>query len=103
MHRGGQVEFLSGDGDQHVDADRDPDLCLHSVLGGAVEALDAQVLVDPFKEQLDLATRFVERADGQCRRKRVVVQEHEVLPGVRVPITDAPQVGRKVLRGEIAV
>ena len=42
-----QTKFLLDDCHQHVDADGDPDLRPHSVLGSAVEAFDAQVLLDP--------------------------------------------------------
>jgi hypothetical protein len=40
--------------DQHVYADRDPDLRLDRVLAGAQKGLDPKVLLDPFEEQLDL-------------------------------------------------
>ncbi len=42
-------------------------LGLDRVLGGAEEALDAQVLLDPLKEQLDLPAAFVELRDGERR------------------------------------
>ena len=47
-------------GDQHIGANRNPDLRLHGVLAGAQKRLDAQVLLDPFEEQLDLPTLPVE-------------------------------------------
>ena len=47
-----QTKFLLDDRHQHIDADGDPDLRPHSVLGSAVEAFDAQVLLDPLEEQL---------------------------------------------------
>ena len=46
-----QAKLLLDDCYQDIDADGDPDLRPHSVLGGAVEALDAQVLLDPLEEQ----------------------------------------------------
>ena len=42
-----QSKLLLDDRHQDIDADGDPNLRPHSVLGGAVEALDAQVLLDP--------------------------------------------------------
>jgi len=50
----GQMQAFLGNGDQHVSADRDPDLRLDRVLVGAIKRLDAQVLLDPFEKQLDL-------------------------------------------------
>lgn len=43
-------ELLLQDGHEHVDADGDPDLGVHRVLGGPVERLDPQVLFDPLEE-----------------------------------------------------
>ena len=39
---------------QHVDRNRDPDLGLQSVLAGAVESLNAQVLLDPLEQVNDI-------------------------------------------------
>jgi hypothetical protein len=50
----GQIQAFLGNGDQHVCADRDPDLRLDRVLVGAIKRLDAQVLLDPFGKQFDL-------------------------------------------------
>jgi len=47
-----ELEAFGGDGDQQVDADGDPDLGFDGVFRAAVEGLDAQVLFDPFEEQL---------------------------------------------------
>ena len=57
---GREIEFFLKDGDQHVDADGDPDLGLDRVLGGPEERLDAQVLLDPFEEQFHLPAASVE-------------------------------------------
>ena len=48
------MQAFLGNGDQHVSADGDPDLRLDSILVGAIKRLDAQVLLYPFEEQLDL-------------------------------------------------
>ena len=86
VETGVDVEALLDDGDEHVDRDGDPNLRLDGVLGGAEEALDAQVLLGPFEEQFDLPAAFVEPGDGQRRRGDVVGQEDEGLAGLRVAV-----------------
>ena len=54
VERGVQVEALLDDSDQNVDRNGDPDLGFHGVFRGPEEALDAQVLLDPLEEQLDI-------------------------------------------------
>ncbi len=49
-----QAKALADNGDEHIDAHGNPNLSLHSILGGAKEAFDTQVLLDPFEEQFDL-------------------------------------------------
>jgi hypothetical protein len=56
---------LDDDGDQDVHRDGDPDLGLEGVLGGAVEGLDPQVLLDPFEEEFDLPPTFVQLGNDQ--------------------------------------
>ena len=41
------------------------------------EVLDAQVLLDPLEEQLDLPAALVERSDCQRRQSHVIGQEDE--------------------------
>jgi hypothetical protein len=36
-----------GDGDQHINADGDPDLCFHGALVGTEKRFDAQMLLNP--------------------------------------------------------
>ena len=96
-----QIESLLDDGDEHVDGDRDPDLRPHGVLGGAVEGFDAQVLLDPFEEQLDLPAASIELGDGRCWEGPVVGQEDQGLASLGVADLDAPQlVGIAVGRGD---
>lgn len=92
------MKLLLDDGDEHVGGHGAPDLRLHRVLAGAQEALDAQVLLDPLEEQLDLPAALVERGDRQRRQRRVVGQEHQRLARLRIPEADAPQMFRVVLR-----
>jgi hypothetical protein len=91
VETGVDVEALLDDGDQDIDGDGDPDLGLDGVLGGSEEALDAQVLLDPFEEQLDLPAAFVEPCNGQCRQGEVVGQEDEDLAGFGIAICDAAE------------
>ena len=86
-----QFEAFLDDGDQHIDRDGDPDLGFDGVLAGAEEAFDAQVLLDPLEEQLDLPAAFVELGDGQRRQREVVGQEDQGLGRHGVAISDAPE------------
>ncbi len=84
-----EMESFFDDGDQHVDSNGNPNLGLHRVGGGAVEGLDAEVLLDPFEEQFDPPAAAIEFGNGQSRKREVVRQEDESSPGFRVPVTDA--------------
>ncbi len=55
-----QPEPLANDGDEHINRNGDPNLSLHGVLAGAIESLDAEVLLDPLEEQFYLPTAFVD-------------------------------------------
>ena len=57
------MQTLLRDGDQHVGGYGDPDLRLHRVLAGAEEHLDAQMLLDPLEEQLDLPALAIQIGD----------------------------------------
>ena len=102
VEAGVDSQALLDDGDQHIDGDGDPDLGFDGVLGGAVEALDAQVLLDPFEEQLDLPAAFVELGDGQRRQGEVVGQEGEGLAALGVAVSDAAEPVRVVGGGVLA-
>ena len=67
-----EAEPLFHDGHQHVDRHGDPDLGFDGVLGSSIEGLDAQVLLDPLEEQLDLPARFVESDDDEGWQGEVV-------------------------------
>ena len=71
------MKLLFNDGDQHIGSDGAPDLRLHGVLAVADETLDAQVLLDPLEEQLDLPAALVQRGNGQRRQRCVVGQKHQ--------------------------
>ena len=62
-----QPEALLQDRDEHVHSDRNPDLGLHGVLGGAVEGLDPQVLLDTLEEEFHAPPRLVQVGDSEGR------------------------------------
>ena len=62
------MEFFLNNGDEHVGGHGAPDLRLDCVLAVAKKLLDAQVLLDPFEEQLDLPAAFVQSSNGQGRQ-----------------------------------
>jgi len=65
------------DGDQQIRRFGNPDLRLHRVLAGAKEDLDAQVLIDPFEEQLHLPALALKIADQLRLQGKVVGQKHQ--------------------------
>ena len=81
-------------GEQEMHAHRDPDLRHHGVARGADEALDAQVLLDPLEEGLDLPTLLVDGRDGLRSEPEVVGEERVELLGVGVAIADSTQRNR---------
>jgi hypothetical protein len=54
VETGFHFEPFAHDGNQNINRNGDPDLCLQGVLAGSLEGLDAQTLLDPFEEQLHL-------------------------------------------------
>ncbi len=72
VEAGVEIEAFFEDGHKQVDRHGDPDLSFDGVLGSAIEALDAQVLLDPLEEQLDLPAAFVEPGDGDRRQAEIV-------------------------------
>ena len=94
-----ELQFAFHNRDQHIDADRGPDLSLHRVGARAVEGFDSQVLFDPFEEQFDLPSAFVQLSNRQGRQREVVGQEHEAAVVFEVHEADAAQrIGIRVRR-----
>ena len=79
MKNAGQMQAFLGNGDQHVSADRDPNLRLDRVLVGAIKRLDAQVLLYPFEEQLDLPALAVQACNQLGFEAEVVGQKRDPL------------------------
>src|SRR5579885_39476 len=77
VERGTAAVAFFDDCNQHVDRDGDPDLGFDRVLRGSKEGLDAQVLLDPLEEQLDLPAHSVQLRNAQRRQRTLVGQQHE--------------------------
>ena len=75
-------------GHHQVDADCDPDLSSHRVLGSAEKCFDAQVLFDPLEEQFDLPATFVNGWNGLCWQIEVVCQEDQALSSFGIKEAD---------------
>jgi hypothetical protein len=97
------LKLLFSNGDQDVGRDCAPDLRLHGVLSVAQELLDSQMLLDPFKERLDVPSAFVKCCDSEWRQDRVVGQEDQCLVGLGVFESNPAQVFGIVLGGIEAI
>lgn len=71
------VELLSGDGNEDINADGNPDLGLHRIFRVAVEAFDVEVLFDPFEEEFDTPTGSIELRNGERGQIEVIGEEDE--------------------------
>jgi len=78
-------------GHHEVNADRYPDLGAHGVLAGAVKSFDAEVLLDPFEEQLDFPTAFVDDRDSDGWQVEVVGQEDQPFSSIRIDEADTSE------------
>ena len=87
----GKPEFLFQDRDEEVNADSNPDLGANGIVGGAVEGLDSQVLLDPFEEQLHLPAEFVEGGNAEGRKGEIIRQEDERFVGGSVEEANSSQ------------
>ena len=94
----GQMQTFLSNCDQHVSADRNPDLRLDRVLGGSVKRLDPQMLLDPLEEQLDLPALAVQVCNQLGFEGEVVGQKSYSLSSV-VLDHHASQRGGIVLAG----
>lgn len=78
----GQSETFFGNSDQHVSADRDPDLRLDRVLGRTKKCLDPQMLLDPFEEQFDLPALPIQACNQFGFESKVVGQKRNAFAGL---------------------
>jgi len=67
-----QFQLFFDDSHKDINGDGDPDLGFHRILRGPVKSLDAEMLLDPFEEQLDFPPAPEELGDGQGRQSKVV-------------------------------
>jgi len=85
------IQFLANDGHQCVNADRNPDLRLHSVPRSPIKRLDPQMLLDPSKEQFDLPATSVNVRNCQCGQVEVVAQELQPSARLGIAVDHATQ------------
>ena len=83
-------------GHHQVNADCDPYLSSHGVLGCAEKCFDAQVLFDPLEKQFDLPAAFVNGWDGLCWQIEVVGQEDKTLSSIGIKEADTSEFVRVV-------
>ena len=77
-----KMQPLLSNGDQHVGGYGNPNLRFHRVLAGAKEHLDAQMLLDPFEEQLHLPALAVKIGNQLGLQGKVVGQKHQAFAGI---------------------
>lgn len=96
------MKTLFHDSHEHIDGYGDPDLSIHGVLGGAIERLDPEVLLNPFEEkeeQLDLPAALVQLCNGQGWQDKVIGQEDQPIDCLRVVELDPTDLFRVLLSG----
>ena len=85
------MEFFLDDGHEDENADRDPDLRLHGVLGSAVKGFDVEMLFDPFEKKFHLPSAVIQLRDRQGGKREVVRQKDEASIEFRIDVRDAAQ------------
>jgi len=91
------VEALFDNGDEHVHGNGAPELGLDGVLGGPVEGLDPQVLLEPTEEEFHLPAALLELGDGQRGQGEVVGEEDEPAAVFRIEVANPPEAFRVAL------
>ena len=87
------ISLLRND-EQKIVANGYPDLRIDRILGGSIEGLDVQMLLDPLEEKFILPPFAVQFCDGErVFNREVVGQEAIGLPGLKVLIRNKPQRG----------
>ena len=87
----GSSEPFADDGHQHVNGHGDPYLGLDGVGRLPEEALDAQVLFDPFEKYFHCPASLVEPGDHQSRQLEVIGEIDKEAAALLVPVTDPAQ------------
>lgn len=78
-------------GNHEIDANSDPDLGLHGVLGRAVKSFDPEILLDPFEKQFDMPTTLVDAGDGYCGQPEMVGNEDQTPACFRIDEADSSE------------
>ena len=91
-----QLEVVLDDGDKAICDDGDMDLYPYGILAVAPETFDAEMLLDPFEEKLDLPAVTVQQGDVLCRKVEVVGVVHEGTSEVSGVIDNPAQYSRVV-------
>lgn len=86
-----QIQALFHNGNRDVGRNRDPYLRLDGVFCVAIKRFDSKMLFDPFEEQLDLPSLFVEGANRDGRQSKIVGEKHESLVGLCIDERDASE------------
>lgn len=69
----------------------------HRVFAGSKKVPDAQVLLDPFEDQLHLPAALIQRAHGQWGQRGIVGQKHPCPVRLGIFESEAPQMLGKVI------
>ena len=67
-----ESEAFFENGNQNVNGNRDPDLGFDAVGRGTKEAVDSEVLFDPFEKEFDLPASSIEGSDSERRQEEIV-------------------------------
>ncbi len=97
MKRSLLLEAFFDEGHEHVGGDGDPDLGFHGVLRSTEEPFDAQMLLDPFEEDLHLPALLIKRADGGGREIELIGKEQQGLTRLGILEANPAQMIRIVL------
>jgi hypothetical protein len=84
----GQSVFALGKHNQQIGTQRGPDLHAHAVGIRAEEAAQAQVLLDPGKEQFDGPAATIDLGHEQGVQVELIGEKYKGLAGIRIHITD---------------
>ena len=86
-----QLEVVFNDSDEAIGDDGNMYLYAYGILRSSPEGLDAEVLLDPFKEQLHLPAILVQHGNILCGKVEVVRVVCEGPMQLRSVINDAPE------------
>ena len=84
MHTSLRFEALLYNRHEDVHTNRDPDLGLDRILGGAIESLYPQMLLDPLEEKLHPPSALVKWRDDRREEIEIVGQKDEPPAGIGV-------------------